>query len=105
MFKNIIKNINDIYIKGTYGKMNKLKYSKKISINGKEFEMYTGGYTNRSGVMLMPKRKKYYQNKTVLFYNIDKDSYLEIVIDGNGKPITNDILKELTNFTINEENN
>ena len=101
--QNIIKNINDIYIKDTYGKMNKLKYSKKISINGKEFDMYTGGYTNRSGVMLMPKRKKYYQNKTVLFYNIDNDSYLEIIIDGNGKPITNDILKELTNFTINEE--
>ena len=102
--KNSIKIINDVYVKETYGKANKLTYSKMITINGKEFYLYEGGYTDRSGILLQNiERKYYYVDEKVLYYKISDTDYLEIIIKGNDKKISSDMFKELTNFTIEEK--
>ncbi len=101
--KSRIDSINSIYVKSTYGKAQNLTFTKKITLNGKEFYMYDGGYTTRSGVLLEKSRKDYYKYMKVLFYIVSDKSAVEITINGNDKKITDSILKEVTNFTINEE--
>ena len=100
----IIDIINDVYIGTFYGESHNLKYSGNLTINGKQFKVYDGGYTNISGIMFTNvNRKKYYVNKKVLFYKMADDGNFYIEINGNGNEITNDIINELLNFTIEEK--
>ena len=48
-------------------------------------------------------RKRYYVNKKILFYEMSDKGNLYIEISGNGKDITNEIINELVNFTIEEK--
>lgn len=95
-----INSINSWYPKG-YGEYKELKYSGKKNINGKEFIIYDGGYTDISGIMFTSiNRKKYYVNLKVLFYKLDNGGYLVLKIEGNGNKISDETLNELTNFEI-----
>ena len=89
-----------------YGKYKELTLSGNITLNGKEFIVYSGGYTDKSGILLSNRnRKLYYVNEKVLLYKMAgeyDDEYLEIRVRGNDKEITNEVLKEITNFTISE---
>ena len=95
------KTINSVYMKSTYGKYKKLAFDKHLTLNDKKFQVYTGGYTSISGILFTDvNRKKYYVNKTLLFYTMTDGDVLCIEINGNDKTIPEKMLKELTNFTI-----
>ena len=102
--ESVIKVINSVYINSIYGESHELTYSGVLSINGKEFKVYDGGYTGISGIMFTNiNRKNYYINKKVLLYEISDKCILYIEINGNGNDITNDMVNELVNFTIEEK--
>lgn len=104
--ESIINSINSVYIKSTYGEAHELTYSGDLTLNGKVFKVYDGGYTDLSGIMFTDiNRQKYYVNKKVLFYEIPDKGNLYIEIDGNGKRVGDSILNELTNFTIEIKEN
>lgn len=93
-----LKLINNTF-KTAYGNYNKLSNSKKEIINGKEFLVYDGGYTDLLGIMFTSKdRVKTYVNVKILFYKLDSGGYLRIKINGNGKKINNNLLNEIVNF-------
>ncbi len=103
--KSIIDNINSTYIKSSYGDSHELSYSGNLTLNNKLFKSYDGGYTDLSGIMFTNiNRKKYYVAKKVLVYEIPERGNLYIEISGNGKEIDNEILNELTNFTMEIKN-
>ena len=102
--ESVIKTTNSVYIRSTYGESHELTYSGNMTINGKEFKVYDGGYTDISGIMFTNiNRKRYYVNKKILFYEMSDKGNLYIEISGNGKDITNEIINELVNFTIEEK--
>lgn len=69
--------------------------------NDKLFEVYQGGYTNLGGIPFTNiNRYKYYINHQALFYKLENGGYLIIEIKGNGKEISDAIIKEATNFEI-----
>lgn len=103
--ESTVKTINSVYIKSTYGESQELTYSGDLTLNGKQFKVYDGGYTDISGIMFTNiNRKRYYVTKKVLLYEMSNKGNLYIEINGNGKEITNEILNELTNFTVEEKN-
>lgn len=89
----------------TYGDY---KYYEKIGdskFNNKLFEVYQGGYTSMGGILFTNiNRYKYYINHNALFYKLENGGYLIIEIKGNGKKISDEIIKEVTNFEIKKEN-
>lgn len=89
------------YLNKNYGKYNEMVSSGIAKYNNKDFEVYDGGSTLISGVMLTNKnRNYYYQYKKALFYKLQDDKYIKIVLNGNNKEITNDIINDFTNFYI-----
>ena len=104
MERNIINGNNSIYIKKSYGEYHNLEYTGDFTLSNKEFKVYDGGYTDVSGIMLTNiNRKRYYVHKKVLIYEMPNDGNFYIEINGNNKEITNELLIELTNFTIEEK--
>ena len=72
-----------------------------ISLNGKEFIVYSGGYTkNGKGYLDNGNGNTYYMNKKVLFHQLPTGGYLQIEIDGNGVEISQEVLNDLTNIDI-----
>ena len=51
----------------------------------------------------MDNKIKYYVSKNVLFYQLSDGGNLFIEITGNGKDITDEIIGELVNFTIEKK--
>lgn len=99
--EKVINTINNVYINSVYGEAHELVYSGDLTLNGKQFRVYDGGYTDISGIMFTDiNRITYYVNKKVLVYDMPNDGVIYIEIDGNGKDINDDILNELTNFTV-----
>lgn len=87
------------------GEYKKIEYKETITLNGKNFDIYEGGYTDISGALFSEiGREYYYVNSTVLFYKLDTGKVLSIDIKGNGVKISDDILNELTNFDIEIKN-
>lgn len=102
----IINNINTTYISSNYGESHQLTYSGDLTLNDKVFRVYDGGYTDLSGIMFTDiNRQKYYVTKKVLVYKISDEEILYIEIDGNGKGLGDDVLKELTNFIVEIKEN
>lgn len=100
----IVDTINSVYIKTAYGESHNLEYSGSLTLNGKQFKVYDGGYTDISGIIFTNiNRKRYYVNKKVLFYEMANQGNFYIEINGNGKEITNEVLNELVNFTVEEK--
>ncbi len=99
--EQVIENINSFNIVKSYGNYKELTYLTDLTLNGKKFSIYDGGYTNLSGIMFTNiSRVNYYVNKKVLIYEMPNKGTLYIEINGNNKEISDDILKELTNFVI-----
>lgn len=93
-----VKNINNTF-STTYGDYNYLTYSSDLTLNGKKFKVYSGGYTNLGGILFTnTNRIRYYINKKVLFYELSNEGYLIIEVSANGKEISDEILNEVTNF-------
>lgn len=101
---SLVEIINNSFSK-SYGEYNYLTFKENITLNGKSFIMYEGGYTTLSGVMFTNvNRMRYYIHKKVLFYELSNGGYLVIEVNGHGNEISNDILNELTNFDIETKN-
>ena len=101
--KSEIDRINSSF-KKAYGSYKYLEKKGNITLNGKNFERYIGGYTDLSGIMFTNlNRYNYYVNKEVLFFGLDKGGFLVVEVSGNGKEITNSILEEVTNFQVLEQ--
>jgi len=84
-----------------YGDYKELTYSGEQNINGKNFVVYDGGYTDISGIMFTStNRVRYYVNVKVLFYKLENGGYLTIKLEGNGNQISNELLNEIANFEI-----
>ncbi len=97
-----VDSINGMFSKA-YGEYHYLTQSNDILLNDYNFKVYYGGYTQLGGIMLSNvNRFQYYINKKVLFYEIPSGGYLVIEISGNGKDITDELLKDATNFEIKE---
>lgn len=85
----------------SYGDYKYLVHSGKKEINGKEFQIYEGGYTELAGIMFTSvNRVRYYANVKVLFYELSTGGYLVIKVEGNGVQISDEILNDLTDFEI-----
>lgn len=80
---------------------NELKYNQDVTLNGKLFKVYTGGYTDTlKSLTANDKKTYYYVNSKVLFYEFEDNNCLSIEIRGNGIEVDNEVLTELTNFDI-----
>lgn len=105
---DIEKNLEllNMMFKSSYGECNKYHGNgDNITINGKQFIEYVGGYTDLGGIPFTNiNRYKYYVNHKALFYKLNDGSYLIIEIQGNGKKISDDIVNQVTNFESKEEN-
>ncbi len=84
---------------GTYKDFTKMK---DITLNNKKFKSYERGYTLlSSNTDSSGKKYKYYTNEKVLFYELQNDRYLVIIINGNENKITDELINKLTNFDVN----
>lgn len=84
-----------------YGGYKELTYSGDVNVNGKQFIVYDGGYTDLSGIMFTSKNRfTYYVNVKTLFYKLEKGGYLIIKLEGKGRGFSNELLNEVTNFKI-----
>ena len=101
--ESYIESINSIYIKSTYGSSEKMSYKGDLTVNGNKFQVYTGGYTEISGIMFTNiDRELFYINKMLLVYSLpNKDNFI-IHINGNGKEITDSIINDVTNFNVSQ---
>ena len=102
-----VKNLSSSYASHkNKGKYSELTYSQDITLNGKTFKVYSGGYTDIGGALFSNyKRTYYYINSKVLFYEFEDGNCLSIEIRGNGVEVSNEILNELTNFDIENKKN
>ena len=75
-----------------------------IMLNNRKFKVYERGYTKLStNTDSSGKKYEYYTNEKVMFYELQNDRYLVIIINGNGKEnkITDELINQLTNFDVN----
>lgn len=102
-----VENLNSSYASHkNKGKYNELTYSQDITLNGKTFKVYTGGYTDVGGASSANyKSIYYYVNSKVLFYEFEDGNCLSIEIKGNDVEVSNEMLTELTNFDIENKKN
>lgn len=102
-----VKNLSSSYASHkNKGKYSELTYSQDITLNGKTFKVYSGGYTDIRGALFSNyKRTYYYVNSKVLFYEFEDGNCLSIEIRGNDVEVSNEILNELTNFDIENKKN
>mgnify|MGYP004552574677 CR=1 FL=1 len=82
-----------------YGKYKDFNNGKETTINNKHCTIYERGYTMISNIT----NQEYYVNENVIFYDLENNHYLVLTIKGNGKEISNEIIKQLINFNINIE--
>ncbi len=81
-----------------YGEYKELTYTKDIDLNGKKFKVYDGMYTDITDSLF--DREKFIVDVKALFYGLDNGGYVVIEVRGNGVEISDDILREVTNFDI-----
>lgn len=88
------------------GEYKELEYKETLTLNGKTFDIYEGGYTDINGALFFETgRDYYYVSSKILFYKLDTGKVLSIEIKGNGVEISNEVLNELTNFNIETKTN
>lgn len=82
-------------------KYDNMKRMKDLNINGHTLVEYAGGNEDLGGILFTNiDRFLYYIDRRLLFYKINDDNMLVIEIEGNGKKVTDDIIKDLTNFDL-----
>lgn len=99
--ENELKILED-NIDKTLGEYKDFLEAKDITANNKEFTIYNRGYTrlsettNSNGL-----RYKFYTNEKVLFYDLQNDKKLVLIIKANENQINDELINILTNFDIN----
>lgn len=90
------------HINKNLGEFKNFSQSKDIISNDKRFIAYDRGYTQLSDMDdSSGNTYKYYTNEKVLFYDLQNDKYLVIIIKANENEIKDELINELTNFVIN----
>lgn len=85
-----------------YDEYRDFSYSGEKTLNGKNFKIYDGGYTEVSGIMFTSENRiKYNVNVKVLFYELSNGGSLKITIKGNNLQISDEMLNDSTNFEVN----
>ena len=98
--ESIIDGTNSFLPTGS-GNYEYLKYVSLQEINGKQFQIYDGGYTDVSTSFVFNTSETYYVNIKLLVYELPTGGFLTIEVRGNGKQIDDNILNDITNFEIN----
>lgn len=94
--------ILDDSINKNNGKYSNFIPTKDIKINNKVFKTYERGYTAMSNATDNDgNRYKYYVNEKVLFYELQNNNYLIIIIKANDTKISDELINQFTNFDIN----
>ncbi len=87
-----------------YGTVSEMQEEKPIILNDKKFMVYSGSYYKKGALYNSNESNIVYKvNKKILVYELENSRYLMITIDANDTDINEDILKELTNFSVSEE--
>lgn len=93
--------ILDDAINKDYGKYKDFSPSNDITIDNRNFKVYERGYTALSNATDEEGyRYKYYTNEKVLFYELQNNNYLVIIIKGNDNTISDELINKLLNFDI-----
>lgn len=87
-----------------YGAVSEMQEEEPIILNDKKFLVYSGSYYKKGALYNSNESNIVYKvNKKILVYELENSRYLTITIDANDTDINEDILRELTNFSVSEE--
>ena len=87
-----------------YGTVSEMQEEKPIILNDKKFLVYSGSYYKKGALYNSNESNIVYKvNKKILVYELENSRYLMITIDANDTDINEDILRELTDFSVSEE--
>ena len=87
-----------------YGTVSEMQEEEPIILNDKKFLVYSGSYYKNGALYNSNESNIVYKvNKKILVYELENSRYLTITIDANDTDINEDILRELTDFSVSEE--
>lgn len=87
-----------------YGAVSEMQEEEPIILNDKKFLVYSGSYYKKGALYNSNESNIVYKvNKKILVYELENSRYLTITIDANDTDINDDILRELTDFSVSEE--
>ena len=87
-----------------YGTVSEMQEEEPIILNDKKFLVYSGSYYKKGALYNSNESNIVYKvNKKILVYELENSRYLMITIDANDTDINEDILRELTDFSVSEE--
>lgn len=87
-----------------YGAVSEMQEEEPIILNDKKFLVYSGSYYKKGALYNSNESNIVYKvNKKILIYELENSRYLMITIDANDTDINDDILRELTDFSVSEE--
>ena len=97
-YMTIDKILSNVLIYKNAGSYQEMISNGNITLHGKTFEIYSGGYTDY-GAGYKNNNETHYVYKKLLGYKLQNGGYLVIEIDGN-KEITEQLLNDLTDIDI-----
>lgn len=87
-----------------YGAVSEMQEEEPIVLNDKKFLVYSGSYYKKGALYNSNESNIVYKvNKKILVYELENSRYLTITIDANDTDINDNILRELTDFSVSEE--
>lgn len=87
-----------------YGAVSEMQEEEPIILNDKKFMVYSGSYYKKGALYNSNESNIVYKvNKKILVYELENSRYLTITIDANDTDINDNILRELTDFSVSEE--
>lgn len=87
-----------------YGAVSEMQEEEPIILNDKKFLVYSGSYYKMGALYNSNESNIVYKvNKKILVYELENSRYLTITIDANDTDINDNILRELTDFSVSEE--
>ena len=87
-----------------YGAVSEMQEEEPIILNDKKFLVYSGSYYKKGALYNSNESNIVYKvNKKILVYELENSRYLTITIDANDTDINDNILRELTDFSVSEE--
>lgn len=87
-----------------YGAVSEMQEEEPIILNDKKFLVYSGSYYKNGALYNSNESNIVYKvNKKILVYELENSRYLTITIDANDTDINDNILRELTDFSVSEE--
>ena len=78
-------------------------FVKEMTINGRKYELYEGGYTKTGTLYKTDKSVEYYVNNKLLLTELDNGDCFTIEIGGNNVSIDDKMLVELANTKLTKE--